>query len=254
MINKAYIRFRENLPDNPNTFAAAEGFSQRGAEIVPFYGFGDLETFKDVGPETIVCGNIGDVWAALKALNVEIPPPVDYPEHLNWMFGREISRATLGEIRNSTKIRFVKPTTQKLFTGFVWDPHDPRCRLNVAVYPDETQCWTSNVVEFVSEWRCFVRNKEVIGVKHYKGDWSKSPKKLILEKAVSDSNTCGLMPDAYSVDAGVTANGQTLLVEVNEGYALGHYGLASILYAGFLETRWKQLTLGVSVLQEPRQE
>lgn len=96
----------------------------------------------------------------------------------------------------------------------------------------------SDVVNFVSEWRCFIKHHALVGVKHYKGDWTISPSASQLEVAMTLGRKT--MPDAYSLDLGVTSEGKTLLVEANEGYALGSYGLASIVYAHFLEARWEQ--------------
>lgn len=49
-------------------------------------------------------------------------------------------------------------------------------------------------------------------------------------------------PNAYALDIGLTAAGATLLIEVNEGYSVGSYGLPSLRYAKFLSARWAQLT------------
>ena len=241
MLERAYIRFRENLPDNPNTYAAAEGFSILGIPIVPFYGFGDinLANMPDLGPEAIVCGNIGDVWEALTLLRIQIPPPLDYPEHLEWMLGRTIVPKTLGEVRGLVDCKFVKPVKQKLFCGLVWDPKDPRCRIALAPYHDDTPCLVSDIVDFVSEWRCLVRDGVPIAMKHYRGDWSVAPDRNVFNKAIKQSK--GKMPAAYGLDFGVTSDGKTLLVEANEGYAIGHYGANSVGYARFLEARWMQL-------------
>lgn len=38
-----------------------------------------------------------------------------------------------------------------------------------------------------------------------------------------------------------TRDGRTLLVEFNDAYALGHYGLPSIQYAKLISARWAQL-------------
>lgn len=46
----------------------------------------------------------------------------------------------------------------------------------------------------------------------------------------------------YSADFGVTGNGDTLLVEINDGYSLGHGALTSNLYAELLEARWLEMT------------
>ncbi|MMZ67938.1 hypothetical protein D1872_305770 [compost metagenome] len=49
-------------------------------------------------------------------------------------------------------------------------------------------------------------------------------------------------PKGYAVDFGLTDKGETLLVEVNDGYSLGHYGLFSLDYAKLLSARWAELT------------
>lgn len=51
-------------------------------------------------------------------------------------------------------------------------------------------------------------------------------------------------PMACSMDICVTKDGRTLLVEFNDAYSLGAYGLADIYYAKLISARWSQL-LGV---------
>lgn len=242
MLEKAYVRFRENIPDNANTYAAAEGFHIQGIPVVPFYGFGDLNSVSmpDIGPDAIVCGNVGDVWDALRIMGKEIPPALDYPPHLEWLMGRKFDHVTLGEVRAMPGRRFLKPVKQKLFGGFVFDAMDPRSRLAVAPYHDDTPCIVADEVEFVSEYRCFIRHDAPVGVKHYRGDSFVALDKSTYNKAIKCCK--GKMPAAYSLDLGVTADGQTLLVEANEGYALGSYGLNGLTYARFLEARWEELT------------
>lgn len=48
-------------------------------------------------------------------------------------------------------------------------------------------------------------------------------------------------PAGYALDFGVTRDGRTLLVEINDGYALGCYGLQHNLYAKLLEARWAEM-------------
>lgn len=129
MLEKAYVRFKpfNDLPDNPNTYAAADGFSQLGVQIVPYRTVEQLLSH-DINEETIVCGYIGDVWEALKKVGVDRPTELDYPSHLDWLMGRTVRRMPIEEVRRGTTRMFVKPTLQKLFTGLVWDPDDPRSR------------------------------------------------------------------------------------------------------------------------------
>jgi hypothetical protein len=48
-------------------------------------------------------------------------------------------------------------------------------------------------------------------------------------------------PVSGSIDVGVTKDGKTVLVEVNDSYSLGNYGIGSILYARMIEERWREL-------------
>ena len=61
----------------------------------------------------------------------------------------------------------------------------------------------------------------------------------MIEKAVPNYTS---VPDAYSLDFGVTEEGTTLLISVNKNIVDGCYGLSSEEYAKFLATQWGVLT------------
>jgi hypothetical protein len=134
---------------------------------------------------------------------------------------------------------FFKPVKEKLFTGFVWRSPDGD-RMRVATFGDDVEVWVSERVDFVSEYRCFVNGGKIVGCRHYNGDWSVVPSRGVVEEAVEAYKSS---PRAYSIDFGVTRGGTTLLVEVNDAYALGAYGLPSVLYANMIEARWGELML-----------
>ena len=236
-LRKVYLRHKEAYPDNLNTFTAYEGFWELAVEITPFYGFGDIETLTDLGPEVGLVGFIGDIWAALKVLDKPIPAALDYPEELTPWIGRKIWKGTLKEVRESTAKVFIKPVFHKLFTGYVWDG-SRESRWRTLTCGSDTELWISEVVEFESEWRCFIQDREIVGVRHYKGDWSKAPNRLVVEAAVAAYNG----PRGCSLDFGVTSTGETKLVEANDGFSLGTYGLPAVPYAKLIEARWEELT------------
>jgi hypothetical protein len=237
-LRKVYIRHKEAHPDSPNTFAALDGFQQLGVETAPFYGFGDIETFEDLGPEVAIVGFVGDVQAALKKMGIPSPEPIDYPEELSDWLHRDLRLTTLGAVRRSVEVAFIKPVAEKLFTGFVWRGPGIEA-VRIATCADDVEIWVSTPVSFVSEYRCFVLDDEILGVKHYKGDWSRALDRVSVEAAVKAYRSS---PRAYALDFGVMSNGYTALVEVNDAYALGHYGLMSVLYARLIEARWEELT------------
>ncbi len=45
------------------------------------------------------------------------------------------------------------------------------------------------------------------------------------------------------MDFGVTFESETILIEVNDGFSIGNYGLADYHYARLLEARWDELVL-----------
>ena len=237
-IHTAYCRYRGELPEDLNVATAIEGFDTLGIRIVPFYGFGDVEESVECGPSALVCGYIGDVHKALTKMGIPIPPSLDYPEELQEFYGRKIWSGTLSEIRDKNHQGvFVKPCEQKLFTGLIW--HGTRAnRLTLATYPDDTPCFFSDVVPFVSEYRVFVLDRQIVGVRFYKGDWSVAPSRQTVEAAVAAYPG----PIAHTVDVGITSEGKTLIVEVNDGFAMGTYGLSGEIYARMLEARWEEMT------------
>lgn len=237
-LDKVYIRCREGeIPDSVNNFAAYDGFRQLGAEIVPFYGFGDVEEIKDFGPNVGISGYLVDIWLALKTIQKPKPTPIDYPEELTDYLGRSIKSSTLGEVRKILDPIFVKPKEDKLFTGYLTRMGDGD--RNSVLCPDDTEVWTSDLVKFVTEYRVFVMDSKIIGAHFYKGNWGIVPNRDIIESAVKAFTKA---PRGYSLDFGVTDDGKTLLVEANDGYALGNYGLNSVLYARLIEARWEELT------------
>ena len=63
----------------------------------------------------------------------------------------------------------------------------------------------------------------------------------VLEAMLESFNKWEERPAACSMDICVTKDNKTLLVELNDAYALGCYGLAGIYYAKLISARWSQL-------------
>lgn len=238
-LRKVYVRFREDHPDSQNTFSAQCGFRERGVETAPFYWVDDIDKLDDLGPEVGLVGFVGDVWAALKKMGRPLPVPTDYPEELAPWMGRRVWRSTLGNARRLVEPTFIKPAaSEKLFTGFVWRGAGMEA-VRVASCEDDVEVWCSEVVDFSSEHRVYVKDDEILDVRRYKGDWGTAPDRKTVEDAVQAWKSS---PRGCSLDFGVTSDGRTLLVETNDGYALGNYGMTDTLYAQMLEARWEELT------------
>jgi hypothetical protein len=223
---------------NPNLYAAFDGFSKKAYDVHLFY-----LNCPATSKEDIVCGTVSTVQRAWRALGVNLPELLDYPTQLAAYLGRKIWPSTLGLVRaqvfsgESSKV-FVKPRlVHKLFTGQLIEK--PRDLIATASLPDDTAIWVAEPIEFVSEYRMFVHDQELIGAKHYNGSFRVLPDFNMVDKAIADYKGA---PISYSLDFGFASDGRTLLVEVNDGFALGNYGLDSFLYAQFIEARWDEVT------------
>lgn len=64
---------------------------------------------------------------------------------------------------------------------------------------------------------------------------------ITVDNAIDDYENSGLAPKAYGIDFGVLDTGETVLIEVNEGYSLGNYGLDDKDYTELIETRWNEI-------------
>lgn len=85
----------------------------------------------------------------------------------------------------------------------------------------------------------FVRYEHILSVRSYKWDWCKHYDYRVIENAIKEFISASAR---YAIDFGLTDDGRTLLIEVNDGYALGCYGLFYIDYAKLLSARWAELT------------
>jgi hypothetical protein len=193
---------------------------------------------KKLTKETIVHGNINSVAKALMMLNVSEPMDISIPTELLEFTGRKIWETTLGDIRQNDLRCFIKPLEgHKIFTGHVRD--DKICNLvQTSHLTNDFKVLASEVVNFITEYRGFVLNGELIGWKNYCGDFTKMPDTNIVKKAISKYKSS---PCAYSIDFGLDDKGRSLLVEVNDAFSLGSYGLDSIKYAKMIEARWDEM-------------
>jgi hypothetical protein len=230
-----------------NGFVSFSGFSKKGYEIAGL-SMAELYAGKaDIGSDDVVHGNVGFVQEALRSIGVETPEPLDFPKCLKPFFGRLVRKMTMSQFRESKQAQdfavpsFVKPVKQKLFTGHA--VKEFRDLIQSAGIDAETPVWAQNYIEFESEFRVMVLEDTIIGMRHYLGDPFLRPDKERVEEMVRLMKEHCLA--AYCLDVGVgtdlTREWGTWLVEVNDSYACGAYGLDPLLYATMVEKRWKQM-------------
>lgn len=246
-LDRAYVLVnQEGEFPSVNFYQAWKGFDTVGVDVFRFQR-NHMHALM-LCPERIVIGGILVVREAFDTIGVPTPPNVDFPDCLKEFLGRKAWEATLKEVRKYVQISeetpsrlpvFIKPKdSQKLFSG-----HWVTCfadLIKTSSVDSSTPLLVQEIVEFESEWRVYVVKGKIYRCCHYKGDPLLFPDDWAVKRMVALFQESGEAPAAYGIDVGVV-NGQTLLVEVNDGYALGNYGLSSIEYARLLTTRWNEL-------------
>lgn len=216
---------------------------------------------------TLVAGSVGFVKAALRILGKDLPAHIPYPKAIEKFLGRKVwfepkLKNVLSEIENGRTL-FVKPARGwKRFTGFVCDnPFDYRFKGSSKNAP----VWVSDPVSFVSEWRVYVCNdlwyvsddlryvckEKILGIfpspTNSKEDESLPdevedfPDPFVIAdclKTLFENQKC---PKGFAIDFGVISSGETVLVEMNDGFAIGNYGLSDEKYFKMVAERWREL-------------
>ena len=225
---------------NINTFTAWQGLEAMGYET-QFFAPEEVESLPLDASTPLVAG-IPLVWRALRKLGVEVGALNAIPHGLETFAGRCFGECSLGEIRariaSEEAPLFIKPRPEagKLFNGHVVARF--RDLIQTAHLPDDTTLWWSDALELRGEFRSFVLRGELIGLRHYFGDFRCALDFERIEAALQQWRT---RPIACSMDWALTSTGETILVEVNDAYSLGCYGLAPHLYAPMLAERWRQI-------------
>lgn len=242
-----YIQQKDNDWLSPNQATAAFGFNKLGYDVKPFIYEDMLDGKVPVSPETIIHGGIGAVVEALKIIGIERPQHLDIPECLRSFAHRRIWDSTIGDIRKQISSRpdayvptFIKPLTgHKAFTGYVVKKFSDL--IITARFDNEYPILCSSVVNFLAEYRFFILNKKVLGMSHYSGNPLRMPKTNIVSRVIEAFDNA---PVAYSIDVGVIEGSnsyETILVEINDAFSLGCYGLNAISYCNMIEERWKEM-------------
>ena len=238
---RAYIHGFRGLPWNSECRVARDGFKKLGVETVLFTTNEELDT-RNI--EDVVVGGTIIVWHALNQRGISFCHN-DYPPELAGFLGRKILKMQLSEVRNEKLPVFIKPVEEKTAPGITvraWSDLEEYERFD----PD-TEIYRSDVVHFASEWRCFLLYGKIVGLHFYYGDSDIECDGNVLDAAVRAFPGA---PAGCALDFGVTDQGETLLIEMNDGFSLGTYGLEPTLYARLLSARWAELNGTEDVLRE----
>lgn len=217
-------------------YAAYEGFDFKRNHEIRF--FEDIDKVpKD--KRCVIVGCIEDTVKWMKSVGIEVPKPLNIPEELMDYTKREIKIMTMAEFKKTATVPlFVKPYDElkKFPSGVLRSQSSINTFFNDI--PDDFKVMTSELVEMVTEYRGFVRRGKLVGLKNYIGDFRVFPDVNVIDECISKYKSS---PIAYTIDFAVTDKGETILIECNDGWSVGNYGLDGEIFAGFLMDRWIEL-------------
>lgn len=212
--------------------------------VIPFDG-NNLSTLDLYNPEKIdyLVGSVEATAYFFNLIGVETPKYLGYPKELENFFRREFVKTTVDKLPNTYPYFFKPANDVKKFNGEVIDSES---KINFAKtytgLSNSEEVYYCKVMNFISEYRCFVLDGELVGVKHYKGDFTKFIDMTQVHAAIAAYKNA---PSAYTLDFGVYINedvyGGTALVEVNDFWAMGSYGLDPQIYKKMLVRRFNEI-------------
>ncbi|MFT5617734.1 MAG: hypothetical protein ACI85I_000959 [Arenicella sp.] len=195
---KAYIQTDKNGDYyNVNAFIASVGFLSLGFEVLKYF---DAKDVQEDEREAVFVGGVGMVRKRLEILGISKKDEIEYPNELREFLHRKVWISTLKKIikEEQTGI-FIKPLETKLFQGKVITGFKDFIGLN---YDREVDVWCSEIINIVTEWRCFVRYGTLLDVRYYKGNWDSKLDLKVINDAISKYQN---QPASYCLDFGVDA-------------------------------------------------
>jgi hypothetical protein len=196
--------------------------------------------------KNMVIADIDQTLAYFDRIGVKYPEPLNVPKELEIYAERDFAYTTIGELKAKkdtfTFPLFMKPRRRlkQCPAGVITNVKN--IELTLAGIPDDVEIVVSGVLDMVSEYRCFVQEGNLVGIQHYQGDFRIFPDMLEVQNMIRDYKSA---PSAYTLDVAIVPIGRetaaTVIVECNDGWSVGHYGLEAKTYFKFLRTRWNDL-------------
>lgn len=247
---KAYVELKRGLPVNTDIQKAIDGFESLVYDIKTFAKEDIvLGKFDYAALNNVFVGSIDTMNMLFNRLG-KLPEPIDYPEFLfnDNLLTRKVSKDILGtvysncanEFRTHKEVfYFVKPVDTKLFDGSIVTNVESLSYFRG--HSVMTPVWISDKIDIVSEWRAYIHNKKLVQCSNYAGDFTLVPDYSYIQKLIKGYDNA---PVSYTIDVAVLKDGRTDVVEFNDFWAIGSYGLDSMKYAEMLRDRYFQIIGG----------
>lgn len=220
----------------PHHFDAACAMYGAIESCVPYRltSFEEVECgkFDNLIRQHLFVGSVEFMREVFKRVN-KTPEPIINSDRESWTMTLDAVRQNI----ENGETWFVKPFQQKLFSGLVVDKYSIS---SLREFAGDLEVRVYKVLpNILSEWRVYILNDRIEDIRHYSGafmvfpDWDKI---RFLQTKTPKSIS---FPRTYVMDVGITSDNYTHhIIEYNDMYAIGNYGVPNDLYYTMLRTRY----------------
>lgn len=181
----------------------------------------------------IPVGTIEFVQAYLKIFHgIENMNPIEVPEVLrhNKYLKRQYSIIDKSELPKSGYYftKYVSQLKQFSHTGYIENLRSESYEKNICLKKGLYQ--VSEVVNILSEYRCFILQDKIIGIQYYDGDCTIFPNKKdieLLQEMVLRYTLDKTRPESYTFDVGIIKDKGLALIETHPVVSVGTYGMTN---------------------------
>ena len=238
---KVYIQNDFNQLEDDWLFSAYLGAKKLGMDII-FFKEDEVDS---IPKNQFVIAFVETTIKYFELNGIKYPTPLNIPEELKKYAKRETKNAYLSDIISYPEIYkfplFIKPANKLKAcpSGVVKEGTHANLMLLFSDVKNKTMLVeTSPVVSMESEYRAFINKGEIVGLKHYSGSFVLFPDISIIKNMIKDYTSS---PISYTLDVAITDKNDTILVECNDAWSIGSYGLDEKVYIRLLIDRWKEL-------------
>lgn len=232
-MDKMYYEIKNGRPINVDIQSAIDGAEYNCYDVIPF-------TLEDVMSgkcdqkikKFLFVGCIDTMSIILS--KVGFKDNYDLPTELLPYLSRDVKIMKCKDAIKETG-RFIKPVKTKKFDGVVFNDERQKSYFHGCLDED---CYVSELVDIVSEYRVYIKNNEMIYSSNYTGDFKVTPDYHYVQKLIDNMKN---KPSAFTIDVAILKNGKTELIEINDFWAIGNYGLYCEDYFTMLRDRYFEI-------------
>jgi len=239
-MKKIFAQLKNGLPINVDVQNAIDGFEYLGYDVVGF-------TLEDVmsgkmdyrASSNPFVGSIDGMTMLFKNIG-KYPTPIDFPESIvsSGLLNRKVVTMKLNDFvdafKRTQKPMFVKPVQTKLFDGALISKEEHLSYLKL----ENCDVLVCEPIEILSEHRVYVHNRKAVYSCNYSGDFRINPNFEYVDKLIEVYKE---QPISYTIDVAVLKDGSMTVIEFNDFWAIGSYGLYCINYAQMLLERYCEI-------------